>query len=176
MSVARQVTRLAVGLPPANPTLETFPISLHVLQNDRQNEDLPLGSRGGIAIRHNFPVEGEYEFAVPPRETQLQRDDHEAEEQVGHRGREEIGFDPGVREAERVGQVEVVVVDEDERRGGRDADQQDLTNDKPGRTRRESHPIRPPKGPTTAGEPASNQGEGTGVGYTFGRTLRWNQK
>ena len=32
MSVARQVTRLATGLPPAQPNLETFEIPLHVLQ------------------------------------------------------------------------------------------------------------------------------------------------
>ncbi len=60
LSVARQVTRLATGLPPTRPRVETFAIPLHVLQNDRQSEDLPLGSRGGIAIRHNFPVDGEY--------------------------------------------------------------------------------------------------------------------
>src|SRR5262245_22711057 len=48
MSVARQVTRLATGLPPVSPTLETFRIPLHVLQDDRQSEDLPLGSRAGI--------------------------------------------------------------------------------------------------------------------------------
>ena len=60
LSVARQVTRLATGLPPANPTVETFEIPLHVLQEDRQSEDLPLGSRGGIPIRYNFPVDGEY--------------------------------------------------------------------------------------------------------------------
>jgi mono/diheme cytochrome c family protein len=60
LSVARQVTRIAVGLPPASPTLETFEIPLHVMQDDRQHEDLPLGSRGGIAIRHDFPVRGEY--------------------------------------------------------------------------------------------------------------------
>ena len=64
MSVARQVTRLAVGLPPASPTLETFAIPLHVIQNDRQSEDLPLGSRGGIAIHHTFPVDGEYLIKV----------------------------------------------------------------------------------------------------------------
>jgi mono/diheme cytochrome c family protein len=64
MSVARQVTRLALGLPPVHPTIETFEIPLHLLQNDRQSEDLPLGSRGGIAIRHNFPVDGEYTIKV----------------------------------------------------------------------------------------------------------------
>ena len=64
MSVARQVTRLATGLPPARPGIETFEIPLHVLQDDRQSEDLPLGSRGGIAIRHQFPVDGEYSIKV----------------------------------------------------------------------------------------------------------------
>ena len=64
MSVARQVTRLATGLPPARPTIETFEIPLHVMQDDRQSEDLPLGSRGGMAIRHDFPVDGEYLIKV----------------------------------------------------------------------------------------------------------------
>jgi mono/diheme cytochrome c family protein len=60
MSVARQVTRLAAGLPPVNATIERFEIPLHVIQDDQQSEDLPLGSRGGMAIRHDFPVDGEY--------------------------------------------------------------------------------------------------------------------
>ena len=64
MSVARQVTRLATGLPPERPTTEIFKIPLHVLQDDRQSEDLPLGSRGGTAVRHNFPVDGEYRLTV----------------------------------------------------------------------------------------------------------------
>jgi hypothetical protein len=64
MSVARQVTRLATGRPPTSPGLERFEIPLHVLQNDRQSEDLPLGSRRGIAIHHNFPVDAEYLIKV----------------------------------------------------------------------------------------------------------------
>jgi hypothetical protein len=64
MSVARQVTRLATGLPPSQPALERFEIPLHVLQEDRQSEDLPLGSRGGIAVHYDFPVDGEYLIKV----------------------------------------------------------------------------------------------------------------
>ena len=60
LSVARQITRIATGLPPASPGSERYEIPLFVIQDDRQSEDLPLGSRGGIAIRHNFPVDGEY--------------------------------------------------------------------------------------------------------------------
>ena len=64
LSVARQVTRLATGLPPSSPSVQRFEIPLHVLQDDRQSEDLPLGSRGGIAIPYNFPVDGEYLIKV----------------------------------------------------------------------------------------------------------------
>jgi mono/diheme cytochrome c family protein len=64
MSVARQVTRLATALPPSHPTVETFEVPLHILQEDRQSEELPLGSRGGIAVRYHFPVDGEYRIVV----------------------------------------------------------------------------------------------------------------
>jgi hypothetical protein len=64
MSVARQVTRLAIGLPPATPGLATFDIPLHIVQDDRQSEDLPFGSRGGLAVRYDFPVNGEYRIKV----------------------------------------------------------------------------------------------------------------
>src|SRR5437016_6893308 len=64
LSVARQVTRLATALPPTNPAVDRFEIPLHILQNDRQSEDLPFGSRGGMAINYNFPVNGEYFIKV----------------------------------------------------------------------------------------------------------------
>ena len=64
LSVARQVTRLAVGLPSVSPGFETFEIPLHVVQDGRQDEALPLGSRGGLAISYNFPVDGEYVIKV----------------------------------------------------------------------------------------------------------------
>ena len=64
LSVARQVTRLATGLPPKSPAIETFEIPLHVMQDDRQSDDLPVGSRGGLAIRYDFPADGEYLIKV----------------------------------------------------------------------------------------------------------------
>lgn len=64
MSVARQVTRLATGLPPGQPEIQRFEIPLHVLQEDRMSEDLPFGSRGGIAVHYDFPVDGEYQIKV----------------------------------------------------------------------------------------------------------------
>jgi hypothetical protein len=67
MSLARQVTRLATGLPPTAPGVETFTVPLHVVQDQRQSEDLPFGSRGGIAVRYDFPVDGEYLIKIQLR-------------------------------------------------------------------------------------------------------------
>jgi hypothetical protein len=63
-SVARQVTRLATGLPPTTPGFDRYEVPLHIIQDDRQSEDLPLGSRGGISVHYNFPVDGEYLIKV----------------------------------------------------------------------------------------------------------------
>ena len=64
LSVAREVTRLATGLPPTTAVAERFEIPLHVLQDDRVSEELPFGSRGGIAVRYNVPADGEYLIKV----------------------------------------------------------------------------------------------------------------
>ena len=63
LSAARKVSRLAVGLP-QQPVVETYDVPLNLVQEDRLNEDFPLGSRGGAAFRHNFPVDGEYVIKV----------------------------------------------------------------------------------------------------------------
>ena len=64
LSVARQVTRLAVGLPPPAAGFDTYEVPLHIVQDGRQSEDLPLGSRGGLAVPYQFPVDGEYVIRV----------------------------------------------------------------------------------------------------------------
>jgi mono/diheme cytochrome c family protein len=64
LSIARQVTRLATGLPPATVASDRFEIPLHVIQDDQMSEDQPFGSRGGISVHHTFPVDGEYLIRV----------------------------------------------------------------------------------------------------------------
>ena len=63
LSVARQVSRLATGLPPA-PGAERYVTRDDTRQTDRMSEDLPLGSRGGMAVRHYFPTDGEYVISI----------------------------------------------------------------------------------------------------------------
>ena len=66
MSAARKISRLAVGDPTigAVPAFEVHQVSGLLVQDNRVSEDLPFGSRGGMAIRHHFPLDGEYVIRV----------------------------------------------------------------------------------------------------------------
>ncbi|MEE8176620.1 MAG: DUF1587 domain-containing protein, partial [Acidobacteriota bacterium] len=60
MSAARKISRLAVGDPNVRPFTVEYNVSRRLVQDGRMSEDLPFGSRGGTAIRHHFPLGGEY--------------------------------------------------------------------------------------------------------------------
>ena len=64
LSAARRISRLAVGIPPVGPAVATWRVHPGRLQDDRQGDGLSFGSRGGVAIRHYFPVDGEYTIRV----------------------------------------------------------------------------------------------------------------
>ena len=67
MSAARRVSRLAVGDPTIEADIARYSMSLLERQDQRMSEDLPFGSRGGSAIRHHFPLDGEYFLRVSLR-------------------------------------------------------------------------------------------------------------
>ena len=60
LSASRRIARLAVGDPTRRPTTEVFEVDKNLRQNERVGDDLPFGSRGGLAVDHYFPVDGEY--------------------------------------------------------------------------------------------------------------------
>ena len=64
MSAARTVSRLAVGDPSIEGDLVRYPMSPLLLQDGRMSEDLPFGSRGGAAVRHHFPRDGDYVLRI----------------------------------------------------------------------------------------------------------------
>src|SRR5882724_10137838 len=65
LSAARKVSRLAIGDPGDMRTgVETYEFADNRPQAERMSEDLPLGSRGGGVIRHDFPADGEYLIKV----------------------------------------------------------------------------------------------------------------
>ena len=64
LSAARKIGRAALGEAPLGPSTETYKVPILLVQDDRMSEDLPFGSRGGIAVRHVFPVDGEYDLEI----------------------------------------------------------------------------------------------------------------
>ena len=64
MSAARKISRLAIGDHTGRPDSETYDVPRFLGQEDRTSEDLPFGSRGGLAVRHFFPLDGDYLIKV----------------------------------------------------------------------------------------------------------------
>ena len=64
LSAARMISRLAVGDTSRKPMVDVFKVARDMVQDERMSEDLPFGSRGGTAVRYQFPVDGEYLFKI----------------------------------------------------------------------------------------------------------------
>jgi hypothetical protein len=71
LNAAKKITRLAVGLPARSPGGETFQLPPDLTQEEHL-ASLPLGTRGGLAVRYTFPVDADYEIQI-----RLQRDRNE---------------------------------------------------------------------------------------------------
>ena len=64
LSAARKTARISIGESPLAPIAETYEVPILLNQADRMSEDLPFGSRGGLAVRHYFPADGDYDLAI----------------------------------------------------------------------------------------------------------------
>jgi mono/diheme cytochrome c family protein len=63
LAASRKVSSLAIGDPTTAPISEVYPVPPDLAQDDHI-EGLPLGTRGGLLIRRNFPLDAEYQFSV----------------------------------------------------------------------------------------------------------------
>jgi mono/diheme cytochrome c family protein len=66
LAAANRISRLAVGDPTIGPgyAAATYSTPRLLYQDDRMSEGLPFGSRGGMAVRHYFPLNGDYEVKI----------------------------------------------------------------------------------------------------------------
>jgi hypothetical protein len=60
ITASRQVAKLAVG----NPNAPVASTKYAIAANANPDVPLPLGTRGGIGFRHNFPADGEYRLTI----------------------------------------------------------------------------------------------------------------
>jgi hypothetical protein len=64
MLAAWKISRLAVGDPEMGSTTSMYRFPVPLVQDERMSEDLPFQSRGGAAIEHDFPLDGEYSIRL----------------------------------------------------------------------------------------------------------------
>jgi cytochrome c551/c552 len=60
ITAARQVAKLAVGS--TNPRVSN--VKYLIAANQNSDEPMPLGTRGGVKFKHNFPADGEYRINI----------------------------------------------------------------------------------------------------------------
>ena len=63
LSASWKISGLAVGDPKITPTTQTFRVRADASQ-DKHVEGLPIGTRGGLLVKYNFPLDAEYLFKV----------------------------------------------------------------------------------------------------------------
>jgi hypothetical protein len=69
LAAARLIGRLAVGDPAMRPVTETYKAPVLLLQDDQLGDQMPLGSRGGLAVRHRFALDAEYVLKIALQRT-----------------------------------------------------------------------------------------------------------
>jgi len=90
MSAATKISRAALASPENRPITQTYRIAASVRQETRMGEDLPFATHGGLAVRHTFPLDGEYVFTLLLKRSGggtifgIEEDQHQIELRVDH--------------------------------------------------------------------------------------------
>ena len=109
IAAATKISRLAVASPDNRPIMQVYKVGFEN-RSARASDDLPFATRGGLAVRHAFPLDGEYVFKLRLKRNGtvstidgIDEDQHEVEIRIDHAlvkrftiGGEFKGPDPGV--------------------------------------------------------------------------------
>jgi hypothetical protein len=122
IAAATKISRTAVGSPDVRPITQVYKVGFES-RALRANEDMPFATLGGLAVRHAFPLDGEYVFRIKMKRNGtvstiegIDEDEHDIELRVDHQlvkqfqiGGKYKGPDPGVLiavpEDDKAGQV-----------------------------------------------------------------------
>ena len=108
IAAATKISRAAIGSPDNRPVMQMYRVGFD-RRDIRAGEGLPFASLGGLAVRHTFPLDGEYVFAIRLKRHQtietidgIAEDEYEIEVRVDHKlvqkfaiGGKYPGPDPG---------------------------------------------------------------------------------
>ena len=109
IAAATKISRIAVGSPDVRPITQVYKVGFES-RALRANEDMPFATVGGLAVRHAFPLDGEYVFRIKMKRNGtvstiegIDEDEQDIEVRVDHQlvkqfkiGGKYKGPDPGV--------------------------------------------------------------------------------
>ena len=64
MTAAMRISRTALASPDNRPAGHVYTVPARTRQDARMGEAMPFATHGGLAVRHNFPLDGEYVFKL----------------------------------------------------------------------------------------------------------------
>ena len=90
IAAATKISRAAVGSPDTRPVMQVYKVG-YERRDVRRGEDMPFATHGGLAVRHTFPLDGEYVFAIRLKRNEtietidgIAEDEHQIELRVDH--------------------------------------------------------------------------------------------
>ena len=90
IAAATRISRVAVGSPDNRPVMQVYKVG-YERRDVRRNEDMPFATHGGLAVRHTFPLDGEYLFAIRLKRNEtietidgIAEDEHQIELRIDH--------------------------------------------------------------------------------------------
>lgn len=109
ISAATKISRTAMASPDNRPVTQVYKVGFE-RRDQRAGDDLPFATRGGLAVHHTFPLDGEYVLALRLKRNGtvstidgIEQDQHDIEVRVDHAlvkrfqiGGKFKGPDPGV--------------------------------------------------------------------------------
>ena len=90
IAAATKISRAAIGSPENRPMMQVYEVGYEE-RDARRNDDMPFGTVGGLSVRHHFPLDGEYVFAVRLKRDEtietiegIEEDEHQLELRIDH--------------------------------------------------------------------------------------------
>ena len=90
IAAATKISRAAVGSPDTRPVMQVYKVG-YERRDVRRGEDMPFATHGGLAVRHTFPLDGEYVFAIRLKRNEtietidgIAEDEHQIELRIDH--------------------------------------------------------------------------------------------
>jgi hypothetical protein len=90
LAAATKISRLAMASPDNRPITQVYKVGFEN-RSARGGEDLPFATLGGLAVRHAFPLDGEYTFKLRMKRNGtvstidgIEEDEHDVELRVDH--------------------------------------------------------------------------------------------